>query len=205
MLWVMSAADTFIAATCEECQQQEATVHIQEIIGSRKKTHHFCAACAEAKGLNPENLQGLDLAAMLLKMAQKDLAGEAAGASGTASARPAAVRRCRQCGLTEKEFTRLGRLGCPGCYTAFAEIIDPLIREIQSGLRHVGKVPGHGAAVTPPAPPAPPAPPVIADAMPRLESELKQAVQAEAYEKAAQLRDDIRRLREEQHKLRNSA
>ena len=195
---------------CEACQEKEATVHIQEIVGTRKRVHHLCAECAEAQGLNSDNLQGLDLAAMLLKMAQKDFVGDPAAPETTPPC-PGPVRRCRQCGLTEKEFSRLGRLGCPGCYTAFADLLDPLIREIQTGCRHTGKIPFNSTAAVPPVtpesavPPPPPVTPPAGNDMLRLEIELKQAVQAEAYEKAAQLRDDIRQLRETQQKLKDPA
>ena len=50
---------------CEICHKNEATIHIQEIIGGQKKSMHLCSSCAAAKqqgeglGFDPFNLAGL--------------------------------------------------------------------------------------------------------------------------------------------------
>ena len=50
---------------CEICKKNEATIHIQEIIGGQKKSMHLCSSCAAAKqqgeglDLGPFNLAGL--------------------------------------------------------------------------------------------------------------------------------------------------
>jgi protein arginine kinase activator len=88
-------------------------------------------------------------------------------------------------------------MGCADCYEAFRPLLCPLLAEIQRGTSHVGKHPGATARIpapaVPPAPAPPPAPP--ASDLRTLEKSLVRAVTAEDYEKAAALRDEIRRLR----------
>ena len=79
------------------------------------------------------------------------------------------------------EFRQQGRLGCPHDYTAFRSALEALVQRIHRGARHVGKVPLHfqrnqewQAEVV------------------RLRRQLRTAVETEAYEEAARLRDLLR-------------
>jgi len=202
--------------TCELCHQHEATVHIQEISGGKKVSHHLCAGCAQAKGLVPTGENTLSLASALLKMVKADLA-EAGGDTDTSSGiTDLDALVCPGCGLSGADFRQHGRLGCARCYDTFKPVLDPLLPTLHRGLTHVGKagsgtaqpslplMPPPVAADTPPAapvvappaaPPTPPAPPSPAEVMAGLEEELRCAVVVENYERAAQIRDQIRALR----------
>lgn len=94
-----------------------------------------------------------------------------------ASAEPA----CPKCGLTRGDYKKRSRLGCPHCYEAFAREIGPVIRDMHRGADHVGKVPGRERRAT---------------ERNRLELALQAAVQAQQFEAAATLRDQIRDLGE---------
>ena len=91
--------------------------------------------------------------------------------------------RCPRCGYDYSDFKRIGRFGCPDCYQAFAAQLEPMLRQVHGGARHRGKVP-----------------PARRDAAARrqrlavLRAALEQAVRAEEYEKAAEIRDEIRTL-----------
>ena len=75
--------------------------------------------------------------------------------------------------------------GCPDCYSTFADILNPYVQKIHGATRHIGTAPA--------APEQPKADPV-AD----LKAQLKAAVESEDYERAASLRDEIRRMEGEQ-------
>ena len=79
------------------------------------------------------------------------------------------------------EFKAEGRLGCPRDYEVFQEVLEPLLMRIHRARRHVGKVPRHGATHK-----------VQQAELMELRGRLRGAVEAEAYEEAAQLRDLIR-------------
>jgi protein arginine kinase activator len=95
--------------------------------------------------------------------------------------------RCPNCGLSFSDFRRLGHLGCNECYETFDNQIEPMLRRLHGSTEHVGKK--LNANVDP-----------KADkhlTIKKLEEELQQAVSQEAYEKAAQIRDQIRELKNE--------
>ena len=76
-------------------------------------------------------------------------------------------------------------MGCPDCYSTFADILDPYMQKIHGATRHIGAAPA--------APEQPKADPVEA-----LRTQLKEAIEKEEYEQAARLRDEIRRIEGEQ-------
>jgi protein arginine kinase activator len=169
---------------CEECHKHEASVHIQEIIGKKRLTLNLCAVCASAKGVDAEKgLQGINLATLLEDLAKVEVA-QAATEGAPAKAEP--QRQCARCGLSEADFRKYGRFGCAACYSVFTELLTTLLPEIHRGDTHAGKKPGTPAAVTIDERSAPD--------LHVLKADLDRAVAAEAYERAAELRDAIRRL-----------
>lgn len=92
-------------------------------------------------------------------------------------------KRCEHCGLKFVEFRNTGRLGCPHDYDAFQSELLPLLESIHSGLRHTGKIPNANRT-----------PQRRERELRTLREELQEAIVAEKYEVAAQLRDRIRVL-----------
>jgi protein arginine kinase activator len=79
------------------------------------------------------------------------------------------------------EFRAEGRLGCPHDYEVFRAGLKPLLERIHRSDRHVGKSPRHYSPN-----------PVRETELIELRSQLRRAVEAEAYEEAARLRDLLR-------------
>lgn len=159
--------------TCDLCGKQEATVHLTEIINEQTRELHLCEPCAKAKGVKVENPFGLaDLLTGLTELGGAPASGAAASAAA-----------CPRCGMRFEDFKRSGRLGCGACYEAFRQPLAGLIKQVHGAARHVGH--------------APPATSSAASQQAELEglkARLKQAVKGEAFEEAAQLRDQIRGL-----------
>jgi protein arginine kinase activator len=95
-----------------------------------------------------------------------------------------AETECSFCGLTFADFRRTGRLGCPHCYETFGEQLPRLLRRIHGGVKHVGKV------YLPPDPTAS----ELEKRLEGLRRGLDRAVHDEDFERAAELRDEIRSL-----------
>jgi protein arginine kinase activator len=93
-------------------------------------------------------------------------------------------KQCEQCGTKFVDFRNTGRLGCPHDYQAFQAELLPLLESIHSSTRHAGKTPRR------------PSQRVRTQELTRLRKDLQKAVVAEAYEEAARLRDQIRRMEE---------
>jgi protein arginine kinase activator len=159
---------------CDHCGDREAVIHLTQIVNNEMSTFHLCEACAAEKGLEPGVSPGnLPLQDFLAQMGREGEADE-----------PTADGACSFCGLRMDEFRRSGRLGCSHCYASFERHLRGLLRRLHGGTQHVGKV-------------YLPADPTLADRQERLAGlrrKLDKAVQGEDFERAAQLRDQIRAL-----------
>jgi protein arginine kinase activator len=155
---------------CQSCSNP-ATVHITTIEkGGQKRIVHLCQACAEQQQLVKQ--QELNLPAIL-----QTLIGQHVGPLSDELAR----RACPECGIKFMEFRQQGRLGCPHDYSVFRDEIEPLLEKIHRSARHVGKSPRRG-----------PADQAEQAELLTLRRQLREAVEAEAYEEAARIRDLLR-------------
>jgi protein arginine kinase activator len=168
---------------CERCGKNEAKIHYTEIKDKGMTTRHLCESCAAALGLDATPAVSPAAAAAAAPLADflaqmgKAIASESAAAAGT----------CPSCGLTLADFKRTGRLGCGRCWSAFEGNLRGLLRKLHGGTQHVGKV------YLPPDPSE-------TDRVQRITSlrrSLQRAVDEEDFERAAALRDQIRRLETE--------
>ena len=160
------------AMKCDNCNKP-ATVHLTEIKAGKKIEKHLCEQCAAAnEGLPVKSHQPINELLTNFVMAQSGLARE----QGVT---------CEQCGISWSEFRQTGLLGCEHDYSLFEKDLVPLLQRAHEGAtHHVGKQParrGGGAA-----------PMKKKVELAKLRKELARAVEAEDYEQAAKLRDQIR-------------
>ncbi|MDP3387012.1 MAG: UvrB/UvrC motif-containing protein, partial [Eubacteriales bacterium] len=73
--------------------------------------------------------------------------------------------------------------GCSHCYNAFKGRLTPLIRNIHGHESHVGKTPDKGDGVM-----------KTGTELEKLKNKLREAVELEEYEKAAEIRDKIKEM-----------
>ena len=157
------------------CQKKEAKIHLTDVKDGKLKKVDLCEECAKAKGVDDPT--GFALADLLMGLgASEELA--AGSDSGPELA-------CPTCGFTQADFKKSGRLGCPDCYTTFAEGLGGVLKTMHKGTRHAGKIPralrlGRD----------------IQDRLRTLQRNLEEAVAVENYEEAARLRDQIKALKE---------
>jgi protein arginine kinase activator len=161
---------------CDNCGSENAVIHLTQIVDNEMKTLHLCEKCAAEKGLEtstvPENFPLTDLLAQMGKE-EEEVSEEA---------RPS--RSCSFCGLTFAEFRDSGRLGCPHCWSSFEGHLRGLLRRIHGGTQHLGKV-----YLSPD--------PSVSEREKRLDGlrrKLQRAVELEDFERAAEIRDEIRQL-----------
>ncbi len=159
---------------CELCKKHPATVHLTDIHNNEKKELHLCQGCAEDKGISfQHNFSLPELLAELTVDGGNEI-----------SKKSTAV--CDNCGLTYDEFQARGRFGCANDYKAFREELMPMIERIHGKTQHVGKVPGDACNSS-----------NHQDLM-DLQKKMKDAIEREAYEEAAQIRDQINTVKGQQ-------
>lgn len=157
------------------CQKKEARVHLTDVKNGKVKKVDLCEECAKAKGVDDPT--GFALADLLL--------GLGASEELTAGAAEGSEAACPACGLTQSDFKKAGRLGCPTCYESFAEGLAGMLKTMHKGPRHVGKVPRAlklGREVQ--------------ERLQTLQRQLEAAIAVENYEEAARLRDTIKHLKD---------
>jgi protein arginine kinase activator len=153
---------------CEVCKSEEATVHLTQIIGGKMQKIDLCEKCAKEKGV--ADPAGFSLADMLLGL----------GAAEEIKSSTSQELACPNCGFTQPDFKKTGRLGCPQCYITFNEGLSVILKDMHKGSEHKGKIPSRMAKVQ-----------VYQQKLKNLHAELQSAVQSEKYEEAASLRDQI--------------
>ena len=157
---------------CDICRVNAASFHLTEIIDGKVRKLHICGACAEKNGVNLQDPNSIPEILLELnnQAVQADVDRE---------------KSCPTCHMRWSDYRKTSRLGCPDCYEAFADDLTPLLKNIQKGIVHKGKISGAQNSIL-----APAAVPDAAD----LKRQLDAAVKAESFEEAARLRDAIRHL-----------
>lgn len=159
---------------CDNCKKRDATIHITRILNNQKKEFHLCNICAKENGpaeeYNEFDIFGNDFFKKLVypNFSEDSFFEEP---------------KCKTCGMTYSDFNRIGKFGCPDCYTAFYDEVVPLLRRIHGNAQHEGKVPTRGNGVF-----------RTKHQIKRLRQQLANLVNEEKYEDAAKIRDEIHAL-----------
>ncbi|MCM8799264.1 MAG: UvrB/UvrC motif-containing protein [Candidatus Omnitrophica bacterium] len=164
---------------CDLCNKNQATVHLTEIIDNQVTELHLCEECARKKSIEMEQQFGLaDL-----------LAGLAEFGKGLEEKETVKLK-CPNCQLSYEDFKKIGRLGCSECYNTFKRYLVSLLKRIHGSTRHLGKAPVKLTARKF----------SKKSELEELRHKLQKAIEAEEFEEAARIRDQIRELEKKQNK-----
>jgi protein arginine kinase activator len=166
---------------CQQCDKP-ATFHITELTGGKPQELHLCEEHAREyltqSGNEPAAASGSMASVLAQQMAQQMTVGQTAEELAQLD-----QQACPVCGITFYEFRSQGRLGCPHDYICFQAQLEPLILNVHGELEHVGKNPSRCAKGS-----------ESRTQLIRLRREMAEAVTQEDYERASELRDQIRRI-----------
>ena len=162
---------------CEHCKKNEATCFYQFTNNGATGSLALCEACAAALQHgsavpNPFSGFGADMSHLF-----DSLFG------APASKAPQNTKSCPTCGAVWRDISKSGRAFCADCYTTFGDELSPTLRSMHGAATHTGRAPAARRAVR-----------EKDEKLTRLRAELKEAITAENFEKAAELRDEIRAL-----------
>ncbi|MCC5875969.1 MAG: UvrB/UvrC motif-containing protein [Candidatus Sumerlaeia bacterium] len=194
---------------CQICNQNESTLKLVKIAPSKAiEGFEVCEECAikvsphrrkMARGMSKKNDLTIKHVLQSLIMQEK---------SGISPLDNDDEPTCSECGLSFSMYRASYMLGCPACYDAFGEQLLTDIRKIHGSTHHKGDSPpapeSMGVDQRPPREaPAPrkepPAPiePSREEKLETLKAALETAVDAEDFEEAAKVRDQIKVLEDE--------
>jgi protein arginine kinase activator len=156
-------------------------VHLTEIVNEQMTELHLCEACANQKGAQVESHFGL-----------ADLLSGLADIGKPQEPEDVAVKTCANCGMTFEDFRKVGRVGCADCYQTFKQSLGNLLKRIHGSPIHLGKSP---ARLVKPA--------KARTELAELRRKLERAIDQEAFEEAAKLRDQIRWMEHQEPQTRH--
>lgn len=155
---------------CDICGKNEAQIRVRQLDKEGRATDLMvCGECAKKRGLTGVEETKIKSAEVLSEL----------------RAKVDEIDRkivCARCGMNFAEFKRRGRLGCAECYHTFARQLEPLLRRLHGAVQHVGKTAQQGRKRA-----------QERLEVQRLRAELQRAIKEEDYERAAALRDRLKR------------
>ncbi|HPA78533.1 MAG TPA: UvrB/UvrC motif-containing protein, partial [Kiritimatiellia bacterium] len=156
---------------CDRCKENDATVHLTQVVNGVVEKLHLCESCAAEAGFD---LQGpVSITDILLGM----------GAKQDEAAEHIAEKICPDCHMTMSDFKKCGRLGCARCYEIYRDELGLLLKAVHRSEQHTGKIPARDRERV-----------HHSQEAAALQKELADAVAREDYEEAARLRDRLRML-----------
>ena len=165
---------------CQLCGQRQATLEMTGLVHGQKKELSLCRPCATRLGWKAGEASLWD------SLFDSFLPGPSLfGYPTQAKKASPAPRVCPACGQTETQLQETGLLGCSQCYETFAQQLAPVFGRVHGHSRHLDRplVSEKGKSQ---------------DQLTLLRQELASAVDKEAYEEAARIRDEIRLLEADQ-------
>ena len=161
---------------CEECKQNPAAVHLTQVYNGNIIQSHLCEECAAKKGgfiFDPGN-----------KFSIPNLLSSIFGSSyGMDPNLATEMKTCPGCGMNFDDIRKTGKLGCSQCYQVFVKEMEPTLRRIHGNSQHIGKIPSRGGEKV-----------LLRKQLDHLKTRLQEAVNSEEYEKAAEIRDNIKEM-----------
>lgn len=158
---------------CNICGTKEATIHLTEITNGQMIEVHICESCAEEKGTEFKTY--FNFGDLLANVPGLEDLMEPSGKKTPLV--------CKTCGMSYEEFGKNGRLGCADCYDVFRKPLAAVIKQVQRAGYHVGKKPSKITKSV-----------RNVHDLRQLQERLRKSVEAEAFEDAAQLRDEIKQM-----------
>lgn len=177
---------------CNECGKNEASVHAVTIINGVRNEMHLCPECASKHPELSRRFESLAAMSSRPRSLFRNLLNF--GFDTDPFEAMENILSCPTCGETLDDIRKTGLFGCSDCYDTFSDQIIPVLEKTQGSSTHkegeVQKENGQniGEAVKEEKKP---------DRLTELQEALKKAISEEAFEKAAEIRDEIKKIKGE--------
>lgn len=165
---------------CEKCKKNEAKINLVKIVNGEKQEIWLCEECAK-------NISEIPFLSTLGKEIEFPFQGFLTGVisnisnSSGESVQKRENLKCPNCGTTEQEFKKTGKVGCSMCYNVFSSEIEKVLKN--KSTEHIGKIPKKSKTEI-----------IQKRKLKNLKDNLQQLILNEQYEEAAIVRDSIKLL-----------
>ena len=171
---------------CDNCKKREANVRYSENINGVRRELNLCEECSKKLGIGEIGLNmPIDFSSFF-----GDFLEDFSNTEFMPMFNELKTLKCDYCGYTFEDIAHTGRVGCANCYDVFQDRLDPIIRRIQSSNhqeeRQERKEHNEQRKKEE----------TLEEKLEGLKEDLKQAIKEERYEDAAKLRDEIKKLEE---------
>lgn len=180
---------------CEICKKNQATFFYKQTKNGVTFEKNLCSSCAKEQGLTANyGLFDFD------GIASDDFFGGLFGSFAAGQPKIVAAQKCEKCGMTLGELLNSGRVGCAQCYAVFRNSLIPTVTKIHGNVAHCGKVPlisedTAGATEKEEKKATEPVHELSdSEKIAQLKEKLKNAIETQEYEMAAEYRDRIKEL-----------
>jgi protein arginine kinase activator len=163
---------------CHRCGKKPAQVQYTQVVGGQKQSWWLCPDCAREEGLQVVGSEPMPTP-------------PPSTWTGAPSPRIEQPRRCPSCGCDLDAIRRSGRVGCGECYETFRDHLDALLRRVHQATEHRPQAGGRDHRSR------------LRRMLETLRRELQDTIRREEFERAAALRDEIRRYEGELEALRD--
>ena len=185
---------------CDNCKKREANVRYSENINGVRRELNLCEECSKKLGIGE---MGLDMPINFSSFFG-DFIEDFSNTEFMPMFDELKALKCDHCGYTFEDIAHNGKVGCANCYDVFEDRLAPIIRRIQSSNHHVGRLgkqidkkieQKQGRKEENERNKKTKAP---EEQLEELKGNLKQAIKEERYEEAAKLRDEIKKIEDNQ-------
>jgi protein arginine kinase activator len=156
-----------------KCKKNEAAFYSRQIINGKIYETALCDDCAGELGQS-----------VMTDTLTFNPFGGFFGLGTSPSRRTAeTVKRCTLCGSGFADLVKSGKIGCAKCYETFADELTATVAKLHGQTTHTGRAPFEHRAKN-----------ERRNREKQLRVELKKAIDSQDFERAAGLRDDIKKV-----------
>lgn len=168
---------------CEKCKKNEAKINLITVVNGQKHEMWLCESCVK-------DISSIPFFSSIGQNGSFPFEGMLTEILSNVDNNKVNINNnkvkeivCSNCGLIYEEFKKSGKLGCSNCYEEFKVILEPRIKSLQAGVKHIGKIPKmKGEEI------------IRRQKLKNLKVEMQKLIIAEEYENAAIVRDEIKKL-----------
>lgn len=176
---------------CKICNKNVATIHYKSNNNGKITETYLCNECAQKNSVDGNKISSLFEPVEIIDDVFEIHGGLFDGLFGSMIGEKNPDKKtisgaCPVCGMRFTEFLQGSKIGCSKCYEVFNRSLEPTIKRIHGNVEHCGKIPEGSLKKEK----------NTEKQIAVLEEKLKQAIEAQEYEKAADYRDEIKALKE---------